>query len=541
VLPNDLLTILKTLLNPKKNDYLSELYLMKLKRIYFWFIAISILMITLTGIQVYWLKKNAAMQQKETNARINKAIENAGNELEHKINCIEGYSKSFIDTTDRFYMIKQHTEKGNQPVSQDTLQVVFDPFTLGLKKDTLIADNSGKYSYPFSLEMKLNFHFPFSKMESNLLHQNNFLNIKTARTFQEAMASKLSITSLLNMRFADSIIFENLKKQQINSAAFGFGFLGGKNNRILFSSRVNDSMALKKSAYFTDLFADNKFMSPYRLAIVLPFSDDMFMFNGVLLLAVGIILLLTAAFYLFGRLYIRQTQLSEMKTDFINNLTHEFNTPMANIGLAVETLNDYRTAHNPKIAQVIRILSSESFRLRENIERILQVATLEKCNLHLEKEMIDLVPLVTTVITGFQLQCEELGGSISFTYPDHAMVSGDEVHLLNCICNLLDNAIKYRQHTPVIEIVLAESGGKVYLQVIDNGIGMSHETQQHIFEKFYRAHQGNIHNTKGFGLGLNYVKGIIDLHSGKIIVQSKAGSGSKFTIQLPAAEHGVNG
>ena len=164
----------------------------------------------------------------------------------------------------------------------------------------------------------------------------------------------------------------------------------------------------------------------------------------------------------------------------------------------------------------------------------------EKGSLQLRKELLDVGTLINTIIAGFQAQCEQLDGSIQFEQAGKAVVYGDEVHLINSICNLLDNAIRYRAGAPQIRISLSSDARSITLQIADNGIGMSAETQRHIFEKFYRAHHGDVHNTRGFGLGLNYVKGIVMLHGGDIGVQSRPGKGSTFTIHLPNADESDN-
>jgi two-component system phosphate regulon sensor histidine kinase PhoR len=212
---------------------------------------------------------------------------------------------------------------------------------------------------------------------------------------------------------------------------------------------------------------------------------------------------------------------------------------MANIALALETINGH-ASHDPRLSRILNIISTESYRLRENIERTLQVATLEQGRMEIRKEPVDLVALINTVLSGYQSQCEQLGGSITFRYEGSAAVYGDEVHLLNCLCNLLDNAIRYRNGPPGIEVLLQSSAHELLLQVSDKGIGMSMETQRHIFEQFYRAHQGDLHNTKGFGLGLNYVKGIVSLHGGRITVRSRLGEGSTFIIHLPKAVYATS-
>jgi two-component system phosphate regulon sensor histidine kinase PhoR len=285
-----------------------------------------------------------------------------------------------------------------------------------------------------------------------------------------------------------------------------------------------------------NLFSGNKFVRPYKLALLFPVERGVYGINFWLILSIVVVVLLTFSFYSFVRLYLQQTKLSEMKTDFINNLTHEFNTPMANIELAIETLEGNTNEHDPKIHTILKIIAAESARLKENIERALRVTILDEGALQLHKEPIDMVQLVNTVVSAYQLQCETAGGSILFSHAGEVIVLADETHLLNCVVNLLDNSIKYKSGPPVISISVEDKAREVVLTVADNGIGMSHETQKHIFEKFYRAHEGDTHNTKGFGLGLSYVKGIIDAHNGSIEVWSKLGSGAKFIIHLPKKE-----
>jgi two-component system, OmpR family, phosphate regulon sensor histidine kinase PhoR len=287
------------------------------------------------------------------------------------------------------------------------------------------------------------------------------------------------------------------------------------------------------------LFKDKQFLQPRRMSVLFGDLHGDSGFLWWLLLSIAIILLVSLAVYLFLRRYLQQNRLSQLKTDFINNLSHEFNTPMANIELAVETLSENGAGRDEKTSRILNILSLETHKLRENIERSLQVATLEQGKLPILREPVDLVPLVNAILSGYQSQCEQLHGSITFSHPEKAVIYGDEVHLLNAICNLLDNAIKYRSGKPVIRIVIEQSPHEVVLQVSDKGIGMSHEVQRHIFEKFYRAQHGDVHNTKGFGLGLNYVKGIVTAHGGHIQVRSKPGVGSTFTIHLPVKGYGA--
>jgi signal transduction histidine kinase len=498
-------------------------------------LGIGLLLFLLIVIQVGWLNKVRAMERKDTDARIQKALDKTAQQLENNINCFEAYTKFYVNPTDRFYLVKQVNDTARHSASKDTMTIVYNPS--GMFPDTaILTDRVGGFSFPVLAEVQFNFHIPFSEAENQSLQKNAVLDTEKAHTYKDIIRNKLGIASLLNTGLADSLLHRNLEEQHISGARFGYGFTDGTSQSTAFAKRVADTGVFLKSPYSVTLFRNNQFLRPYKMSVVFMDLDAGNGFVWWLLLSIGIILLLSVAFLLFTRLFLRQRRLSEMKSDFINNLTHEFNTPMANIALAVETLNS-NGLHDQKVSRILNIISSESYRLRENIERTLQVATIDQGRMRLQKETIDLVQLISTMLEGYQSQCEQHGGHISFEHGTRAVVYGDEVHLLNCLCNLLDNAIRYRKGPPLIIISLQEVSDDVILTVSDNGIGMNADTQRHIFEKFYRAHQGDVHNTKGFGLGLNYVKGIISLHGGRINVRSKLGEGSTFIIHLPKATY----
>jgi two-component system phosphate regulon sensor histidine kinase PhoR len=511
---------------------------MRLQHIYAWAAGIGVLLALLVVIQIGWLSRVRAMEQRDTDMRIHRALEQTAKELEQHINCFEGYSKAYVNADEPLYVL--HTVKDTQRHTSrtDTLSIVYNPS--GLFPDTVIMmDQVTRFSFPVLAEIQFNFHVPMTDSAQRRLRQSGIMDTVKARTYRDLILNKLSIASLINTGGVDSLLQHNLLLQHLDASHYGYGFINADGNTEL-ARRVGDTVAMRKSAYAVMLFQGNSFLSPHKLSLVFPRMPGGYGFAWWLLLSIGIIMVLSIGFLLFVRLHLRQRRLSEMKSDFINNLTHEFNTPMANIALAIETMNG-NGAQDPKTARILNIISSESYRLRENIERTLQVATLEQGRLELRKERVDLVALINTVLTGYTSQCEQLGGSISFRHEGDTVICGDEVHLLNCLCNLLDNAIRYRSGAPRIGISLQAAAQELLLQITDCGIGMSAETQRHIFEQFYRAHQGDLHNTKGFGLGLSYVKGIVMLHGGRISVRSKPGVGSTFIIHLPRTLYVSNG
>jgi two-component system phosphate regulon sensor histidine kinase PhoR len=231
----------------------------------------------------------------------------------------------------------------------------------------------------------------------------------------------------------------------------------------------------------------------------------------------------------------RQKRLSEVKTDFINNMTHELKTPISTIGLSSEMLMRSDFSIEPeKLQRYASIIFKENKRLENQVERVLNVAKLDKEELTLKKEAVDLHELLMEAKENFDINQLEQGGSIQLDLQAaKPVIHADPVHVTNVVYNLLDNAVKYCDKKPEVSVKTSNEKKGLVLEFSDNGIGMKREDLKMIFDKFYRVPTGNLHNVKGFGLGLYYVKVIIDSHGGKIDVKSKPGEGTTFTVFLP--------
>ncbi|MGN6355341.1 MAG: sensor histidine kinase [Parafilimonas sp.] len=245
--------------------------------------------------------------------------------------------------------------------------------------------------------------------------------------------------------------------------------------------------------------------------------------------------IIIAAFYITVRTMLNQKKMSEIKSDFINNMTHEFKTPLATISLAVDALkNDKVINDKTKWQYFNNIIKDENKRMNKHVETILQAALMEKQEFRLNLVPVHIHEILAQITDNYQLQLQEKNGKIELLLnAANDTVTVDEVHFTNILSNLIDNAIKYSKENLVVKLVTHRTAKHFIIQVQDNGIGMSKETVKRIFEKFYRAHTGNIHNVKGFGLGMSYVKSVIDAHKGKIRVESTLGKGSTFTIEIP--------
>ncbi|MGM0943787.1 MAG: sensor histidine kinase [Bacteroidota bacterium] len=238
------------------------------------------------------------------------------------------------------------------------------------------------------------------------------------------------------------------------------------------------------------------------------------------------------------RVILRQKALSDTKNDFINNMTHEFKTPLATVSLAVEALQDPELSTQERFRdRYLGIIKDENKRLVAQVENVLQAAALDKKDFKLKLEKINLSELLEDTANHISLQIEKRQGAIQFeNQMTSGIVEGDLFHLTHIFNNLLDNANKYSKEQPEIEIKAWEDENQAYVSIKDHGIGMSKEAQRKIFDKFYRVPTGNIHDVKGFGLGLSYVKTMLEAHKGSISVQSELGKGSIFTIQLPKTQ-----
>ena len=228
----------------------------------------------------------------------------------------------------------------------------------------------------------------------------------------------------------------------------------------------------------------------------------------------------------------KQKKISDIKSDFINNMTHEFKTPIATISLATDTMSSPKILDNEKeIKHYLQIIRQENKRMNKQVERVLQMALIENKNFQLDLRLTDAHQAIDNVIRAADLSIRKKEGRIvSILRARCSTIPLDEIHFANVMTNIIDNAIKYNENPPDILIETYNKNDLLYIRISDNGIGMNREVQKHIFDKFYRKPEGNIHNVKGFGLGLSYVKAIVEAQGGTISVKSEPRNGSTFIL-----------
>jgi len=299
----------------------------------------------------------------------------------------------------------------------------------------------------------------------------------------------------------------------------------------------NNFEMIKGSTYGVPLFLDNNNESTYRLYVNFP-DRNKFLFRNILGMTILSIVFTSIIIFAFGSAIhqlIQQRQISQIKSDFINNMTHEFKTPIATINLALDSIKNPKIINDQeKVMRYLNMIKDENKRMHAQVENVLRISKLEKNELNISKERVKLHDLIEDAITHVELIVEDRQGYIK-THLDaeKSSVLANETHFTNVIVNILDNAIKYSDNAPKIDVFTELVGTNILLKISDQGNGMSKQVQKKVFEKFYREHTGNVHNIKGHGLGLAYVKRIVEDHQGHISVESEKGKGSTFTIKLP--------
>ncbi|WP_170134452.1 sensor histidine kinase [Echinicola strongylocentroti] len=330
-------------------------------------------------------------------------------------------------------------------------------------------------------------------------------------------------------------IASQLKKRGI-TGSFELAILNSKDTLIPVNS-INDQGAFNQNNIKAELFPGDLISQENFILIHFP-SKQLHILKQIWLplsSSLVFLLIIILCFVYAIKVIIRQKKLSETKNDFINNMTHEFKTPIATVSLAVEALQDPDLINQDTFRnRYLGIIKDENKRLGSQVEKVLQAAALDKKDFKLKFEKVNLVELLRDAKKHFDLQVEKNGGSILLDIDvKDPFIEADAFHLSNIINNLLDNANKYSRDEPLINLTVKETAEGFVITIKDNGMGMTKESVKKIFDKFYRVPTGNVHDVKGFGLGLAYVKTMVEEHNGEITVDSEINKGSTFTINLP--------
>ena len=355
-----------------------------------------------------------------------------------------------------------------------------------------------------------------------------------------ALNININLDKMLDEKEVISLIEASLEKHGIKN---DFHYSITDENGLLFLSNFEniDNSILERSTSYSveflndDLFTEKRVFTLYILKLRWSIAKS---FTPVLVFSMVLILIILGTFIYSIRVIQNQKKNTRIKTDFINNMTHELKTPIATIGLACEALTDKNIKlDNSSQNRFLKTIKSENERLGKLVENVLESSISVKASPELKLEVFNIEEVIKKAIKSIQLSYNTRNGKIKTDFlAQNKIIEADKLHITNVIHNLLDNSLKYSSKSPLVTISTRDVIGGLIIRIKDNGIGIAKDNHKRIFEKLFRVPTGDLHNVKGFGLGLSYVKSIIDLHKGKIMVESTLDNGSTFTINLKSSK-----
>lgn len=494
------------------------------------YVLIAAVLVGLIGIQLYWINKTVDVEKNAINRSLNNDLEQLAEDVEEYAYCYILHARTYINQGEGVYLIKQKVDSNGRFIGPDNGGFIdtINMFNFWLSKgDTVLENYTSLELTHFASSLDVKFNFAIEGVKDPKSYAFGKL---TNDNILQAFDNTIDIENAVGTSYLDAEIKSVLLANGLDTN-YCAGVKKGHDNEFLV---LTDSTSSPYS--FTDVIEvplfDNKISEPYMLVVGLPepFAKIVKSLLVMLISSVVIILILILSFAYFVRTIINQRKLSEMKNAFINNMTHEFRTPITNINLAIENWRD--TGKNAEF--YYNIIEEENQHMEKNVNQILEIATLKHNDSHITHAYVDMHTIIRKAADSFAMQLNNVNGKIELKLDAQTPeLPANEREMFNMMLNLIDNAVKYRSVCPNIQISTHDTEKQLTIEVRDNGIGMTAETQLHIFERFYRSNTGDRHDVKGFGLGLSYVKYIVDNHSGDIQVKSKPGKGSVFTIHLP--------
>jgi len=479
-------------------------------------VAISTGAITgLIAIQVYWINNTFILRQQDFASNVSKALHDVAERLEW----IE--ARELAEGQRIRPSINIGTGPSRALVFSDGLREldVADKRELEVSRDSVFFRNLGE-SGPD---------------QGKLLQQSGLLDDILGGLVEVDIYT--TIQQRLDQKVLDSLIGWSLENKGIKARHEYAVFNKLNQVELIQPGATAEPSTFIQEGYYTQLFPGDPIADPNFLRIWFP-DERRYLLASMWAMLMTSSILIVVIMLLFSasiRIIYRQRKLSEVKNDFINNMTHELKTPIATISLACEALNDPDMRQSEQaLGTYVGMINDENKRLGVLVENVLRTAIFEQGEMQLRREKINLHQVIGQVIRNIEIQIRKRKGDI-IVHLDASdpVVEGDALHLTNVVYNLIDNAIKYSADVPRVEIFTRDEMDAVAVAFRDNGIGISRENQKRIFEKLYRVPTGNIHNVKGFGLGLSYVKGVVEKHGGTVEVASELKKGSTFTIHIP--------
>ena len=510
----------------------------------------SLSLIGIMAVQIYWIVNSIEVKEKQFSFAVKQTLVSVANDLENEevdryYTAVENLADSLGTkpqlSTIRSFLIRLYDENSdvlttysssilaeNYKLNPQLMDIELDSitFTKLFNKEEITKERfSSVEGQPLDL-----------KDTYETLSQLDDLNKRKFAQAISSISSTLPITKRVSVEQVESLLKKELRKRQIDSD-FEFAlYQDGYPTRI-----QSGDFDLKAEANWSyPLFSDNETgQGSYDLFINLPGRKKFILSSiwGMTLLSFVFTAVIVIAYSSAISQLFKQRQISQIKTDFINNMTHEFKTPIATINLALDSLKNDKISSDPeKVSNYLRMIREENKRMHSQVENVLRISKLNKRDLDIDKESTDLIDVLEDSISHVWLILEQRKGILNTHFGSlRNTILAHESHLSNVFVNILENAIKYTDESeaPVIDVYTENYRDKVVIKITDKGVGMSKAAQKKIFQKFFREHTGDIHNVKGHGLGLAYAKKIVDDHQGSISVESTKGKGSTFIIILP--------
>jgi len=520
----------------------------------FFRILVLLMSLSLIGIilvQVYWFNTSFQNNDEQFKYHVKQVIGIVANKLQkqEEFTYYEKFNR-YKDSTGKipqkndllefYYIQKNHKNNttivfSNSIVSED-YDISSTFFDKKLDSVKFKSFNSKRVT-----EVYNNNRFDDSKVQSNLtpdvrIEKSGNLDVLDNVAYEinyKEIASAMPLQERVSREALQKLLKKELEEYGVNTR-FEFGiYSSGLATKVKSDGFRYD----KNTTYSIPIFSDNEGTNKYQLLVSFPHKKKFLLTDlvGITLLSIIFTLIIIIAYTSALNQLLRQRHISEIKSDFINNMTHEFKTPIATINLALDAIKNPKIIDDKeKVFKYLQMIKDENKRMHAQVENVLRISKLEKKELNIVKESNNIQEVIEDAIEHVHLILEDRQGTISTHFEaDRTSVLVNEVHFINVIVNILENAIKYSPNVPKIDIFTENVKDFVVIKVKDNGVGMSKIAQKRIFEKFYREHTGDLHDVKGHGLGLAYVKKIIDDHNGQIYVESEKGKGSTFIIKIP--------
>ena len=521
-------------------------------------ILMSISLIGIIVVQLFWIKNAINVKEAEYEENVREALENIIKKIERK-DAIIFISKNLDHVTiQKIGSSAIIDKKGLTEYFKDDTLFHLKSNSVGITTEKDIKFNIVNTNKNKSNHQQLNNNeeekelsrIEFTEYDNNtiIIDDSIFIDNKgnsgsvTTDVYVKVLGNMVSefenrnspIDKILNLQDLETLIKTEISEKGLGPD-FEYAIIESEDTTLKKSVGFSDNLVNK--SFKANLFPEALVYKSIFLHLYLP-GKNSFIYRSISFMLIGSIFftfIIILIFFLTIRIAFKQKKISEIKSDFINNMTHEFKTPIATISLAADSIRNTKIISDAtKINQYVNIIKEENRRMNNQVESVLQMSLLEKEKFKIKLHEYDLHELIETAIKNIKIQIQQKNGNINVAlHAENPFSMVDETHFLNIIHNLLDNAIKYSKDNLEITLTTQNQNGNIIILVEDNGIGIKKEDLVRIFDKFYRVSTGNIHNVKGFGLGLSYVKAIVNEFNGNINVTSDFDKGSRFKISLP--------